>query len=824
MLDGPGLASLGGALDGQDLIALIGSLDHANLVQVGGALDGFGLAALGGALDGASLADLIGALDVDVTTDAGDDVVQSALAGHFTLGDGANVFVGSLDGPNLAALGGALDGADLSAIVGALDNAGLAQLIGSLDGASLATVGGALDGQELATILGSLDVSVTGGTGKDQVQTSLDGSYALGAGENLFLGILDGPALAALGGALDSANLALLIGALDGADLSDALDGADLTAITGALDGADLVGLAGALDGTALASLGGALDSQQLASVLTTMSLYVSGEGNIDQVQTALPGTYELGAGENLFIGTLDGPGLAALSGALDDEDLATLIGSLDSTDIAQLGGALDGPALAELTGALDGVDLVSVLGALDVTVVTTGGDDQIQTQLAGSYVLGDGENLYVSTFDGANLAQLSGALDSEDLAAILGSLDGNGIVELIGSLDGAGLATLSGALDGDQLRTVLEGLHVSVEAGADKDQLQTALAGSYDLGGGDNLFIGSLDGAGLAALSGALDSSELVTLVGSLDGTDLVALGGAMDGLDLSSLVSQWSVEVTVGDGDDQVQTELGGIYDLGGANADVQDADNRNLFIGILNGAGYSQLAGALDGEDLVALTGSLDAQELAALGGALDSDQLLGLMQSLQVTVNGGDNDDQVFTSLPGAYLTGAGSDLFIGNLDGAALAALSGQLDSSEVFEQTSTADAAELAVLGGALDSADLVTLISSLEAFVNGGENADRVESALSGTFDLADGDDLFVGRLNKPALVQLGTVLDATQLAAVVSELNMHVIGGEGNDASRWGLSGVHDIGAAPTPFRRPFHLNTLPRWRLFSPNPSSR
>ncbi len=487
---------------------------------------------------------------------------------------------------------------------------------------------------------------------------------------------------------------------------------------------------------------------------------------------------------------------MAALSGALDDEQLAAVIGALDGNDLAQLNGALDGPELAMLGGALDGVDLATVLGALDVHVVTSGGDDQVQTQLAGAYTLGDGENLYVATLDGMNIAQLGGALDREDLATLLGSLDGDGLVELIASLDGASLAAMGGALDGDQLRSVLEGLRISVTAGADVDQLQTALAGNFNLGDGDNLFIASLDGDSLAALAGALDSNELVALTGALDGSDLVALGGAMDGPDLFAVVSQWSVDVVLGDGDDQVQTEFSGTYNLGGANVDLQDADNRNLFIGILNGEGYASLGGPLDADHLAALIGTMDAPDLAMISGALDSDQLKDLVQLLKVTVFGGENEDQIFTSLPGSYSTGAGSDLFIGNLDGTALAELGGKLDSGQLRAEVGTTDTSELVALGGALDTVDLVALVASLEATVNGGEGADRVESALSGTFDLAAGDDLFVGRLSKPDLVALNTVLDSAQLSVIVADLHMHVIGGAGNDASRWGLSGVHDLG----------------------------
>ena len=51
--------------------------------------------------------------------------MQSALPGIFKLGDGNNVFVGTLDGADLAALGGALDGADLVALLGSLDGADL---------------------------------------------------------------------------------------------------------------------------------------------------------------------------------------------------------------------------------------------------------------------------------------------------------------------------------------------------------------------------------------------------------------------------------------------------------------------------------------------------------------------------------------------------------------------------------------------------------------------------------------------------------------------------------------------------------------------------
>lgn len=236
------------------------------------------MAALSGALDSADLVDLIASLDVNVFGGPGGDLIQTSLGGTFDLGSGDNLFVGSFDGANIAQLGGALDGDDIVSLVGSLDTAGLAAL------------GGALDGADLVTLVQSLDVVVRGGTGADQVRTSLTGTFDLGQGDNLFIGALDGFELASLGGALD---------------------------------GTDLATLTGALDSAALASLGGALDNAELATVINALDVTFIGQSGNDQVQTSLPGSYQLGEGRNVFVSTLDTAELTALGGALDGNDLA---------------------------------------------------------------------------------------------------------------------------------------------------------------------------------------------------------------------------------------------------------------------------------------------------------------------------------------------------------------------------------------------------------------------------------------------------------------------------------------------------------------------
>ncbi len=827
LLDGAELVALGGALDGMELVRLIGSLDAADLAALVGALDGAELVALGGALDSAELAALIGALDVSVVLGAGNDQVQSALRGDYNLGDGENLFIGSLDTAELAVLGGALDGAELVALVGALDGNELAALIGSLDGADLTTTTGALDGADLAALIGALDVNVTGGAQADQVQSALPGVYDLGAGDNLFIGTLDGLELAVLGGALDGADLAYLIGALDGADLvqlGGALDGADLAALIGALDGADLVALGGALDGAELVALGGALDGAELAALIGALDVSVVGTTGNDRVQSKLPGTYDLGAGNNSFIGLLDGAELVALGGALDGMELVRLIGSLDAADLAALVGALDGAELVALGGALDSAELAALIGALDVSVVLGAGNDQVQSALRGDYNLGDGENLFIGSLDTAELAILGGALDSADLVALVGALDGNELAALIGSLDGADLTTTTGALDGADLAALIGALDVNVTGGAQADQVQSALPGVYDLGAGDNLFIGTLDGlelavlggaldgadlayligaldgadlvqlggaldgADLAALIGALDGADLVALGGALDGAELVALGGALDGAELAALIGALDVSVVGTTGNDRVQSKLPGTYDLGAGN---------NSFIGLLDGAELVALGGALDGMELVRLIGSLDAADLAALvgaldgaelvalGGALDSAELAALIGALDVSVVLGAGNDQVQSALRGDYNLGDGENLFIGSLDTAELAILGGALDSAELVALVGALDGNELAALIGSLDGADLTTttgaldgadlaaLIGALDVNVTGGAQADQVQSALPGVYDLGAGDNLFIGTLDGLELAVLGGALDGADLAYLIGALD---------------------------------------------------
>ncbi|MEZ6134980.1 MAG: PKD domain-containing protein [Pirellulaceae bacterium] len=830
-MDTADLVRLGGSLDGMELVQLIGSLDAADLVALGGALDGAELVALGGALDSSELAALIGSLDVDVTFGAGNDQVQSALSGTYHLGDGENLFVGTLDGADLAALSGALDSADLVALLGALDSAELAELIGSLDGADLATTTGALDGVDLASVLGALDVNVFAGNQADSIQSALPGLYDLGGGNNLFVGTLDSLDLAALGGALDGVDLAYLIGALDGADLvqlGGALDGADLVALQGALDGADLVALAGALDTAELVSLGGALDGAELATLIGALDVTVRGLDGNDRVQSKLPGSYELGDGNNSFLGTLDAAEFASLGGALDGMDLVQLIGSLDAAELAALIGPLDAAELVSLGGALDSAELAALLGSLDVSVTLGAGNDQVQSELRGIYDLGNGENLFIGTLDSVELAELGGALDSADLVALLGSLDSTELAAMIGSLDGADLASTTGALDGAELAALIGSLDVQVYGGNQGDQVQSALSGLYDLGGGSNLFVGTLDSLELAALGGALDGTDLAYLIGALDGADLVQLGGALDGLDLAALqgaldgadlaaltgtldgadlvrlggaldgaelaelIGSLDVDVRTLNGHDRVRSAVPGTYNLGnGNNSFLGTLDTADLVSlgGSLDGIELVQLIGSLDAAELAALIGSLDGAELVSLGGALDSTDLAALIGALDVNVTLGAGNDQVQSALRGTYQLGDGDNLFLGTLDSSDLAQLGGALDSADLVALLGSLDSLGLAALIGSLDNSlvsldissttgvldgvDLASLIGSLDVQVFGGAAVDQVQSSLPGLYDLGGGNNLFIGNLDGLELAELGGALDGVDLAYLIGALD---------------------------------------------------
>jgi hypothetical protein len=854
-LDTADLVSLGGSLDGMELVQLIGSLDAADLAALTGALDGADLAALGGALDSSELAALIGSLDVSVTFGAGNDQVQSGLRGTYNLGDGENIFVGTLDNADLATLAGALDSADLVALLGSLDSAELAGLVGSLDGADLATTTGALDGADLASLIGALDVNVFAGNQADSIQSSLPGLYDLGGGNNLFIGTLDSLDLAALGGALDGADLAYLIGALDGADLvqlGGALDGADLAALQGALDGADLAALTGALDTADLVRLGGALDGAELAALVGSLDVSVRGLDGNDRVQSKLPGSYDLGDGNNSFLGTLDSADLASLGGALDGMELVQLIGSLDSAGLAALIGALDGADLVSLGGALDGSELAVLIGSLDVDVSLGAGNDQVQSELRGVYNLGGGENLFIGTLDSADLVALGGALDSADLVALLGSLDSTELAALIGSLDGANLASTTGALDGAELAALIGSLDVSVFSGNQADQVQSSLPGLYDLGGGSNLFIGTLDSLDLAALGGALDGADLAYLIGALDGADLVQLGGALDGADLAALqgaldgadlaaltgaldaadlvgwggaldgaelaalIGSLDVDVRTRDGNDRVRSGVPGTYNLGNGNnsflATLDTADLVSLG-GSLDGMELVRLIGSLDSAELATLLGSLDGAELASLGGALDSSELAALVGSLDVAVHLGVGNDQVQSALRGTYHLGDGNNLFLGMLDGADLALLGGALDSADLVALLGSLDSQGLAALigsldrstegpdftsaTGALDGADLASLIGALDVQVFGGVAVDQVQSSLPGLYDLGGGNNLFIGTLDGLDLAALGGALDGADLAYLIGALDgadLALLGGALDGADLVALQGALD------------------------------
>ncbi len=258
------------------------------------------------------------------------------------------------------------------------------------------------------------------------------------------------------------------------------------------------------------------MDGTSLATVLGALDVTVIGGGDADQIQSGLSGVFDLNSGNNLFIGTLDGVGLATLGGALDGAELAVLVGALDGAELAALSGALDGNNLVTLAGALDANQLESWLAARHVNVAGLDGDDEVQTAVAGTYTLGAGNNLFLGLLDGPNLAALSGALDGQDLIALIGALDAANLAQVGGALDGQGLAALGGALDGQSLATVIGALDVSVTTTSGDDVVRSAMAGSYDLGEGANVFIGIMDAPNLASLGGALDGADLTSVIGA--------------------------------------------------------------------------------------------------------------------------------------------------------------------------------------------------------------------------------------------------------------------------------------------------------------------
>ena len=91
-----------------------------------------------------------------------------------------------------------------------------------------------------------------------------------------------------------------------------------------------MIELVDRLDGLDLALLGGALDREQLVSVINAITFDVEGGAGSDQVFTALGGNFDLAAGDDLFISSLDGNDLVTLVGSLDSSELVARVGSSD--------------------------------------------------------------------------------------------------------------------------------------------------------------------------------------------------------------------------------------------------------------------------------------------------------------------------------------------------------------------------------------------------------------------------------------------------------------------------------------------------------------
>ena len=69
------------------------------------------------------------------------------------------------------------------------------------------------------------------------------------------------------------------------------------------------------------------LGNGPLAALVNNAAIGATMLGGADEVSTELPGAYQLGDGENLFLANLDSIDLASLGGALDGAEIAALAG-----------------------------------------------------------------------------------------------------------------------------------------------------------------------------------------------------------------------------------------------------------------------------------------------------------------------------------------------------------------------------------------------------------------------------------------------------------------------------------------------------------------
>jgi hypothetical protein len=385
---------------------------------------------------------------------------------------------------------------------------------------------------------------------------------------------------------------------------------------------------------------------------------------------------------------------------------------TMDTAEIAQLLGQFaDNPSITE-------DQLGKLVGSFETTINTGAGNDRVTAGLLASVNLGSGDNQFTSSIDTTLITNVLG-----------------------------GFAALQN-VSPDEVGTVLGGFRTDVTAGDGNDDARGSIMGTYDLGGGNNLFESTLDDAQLKALGNVVggfggkpaevDNADLTKIVGgfadSATPDDLVRLvgnfGESLTGDDLTKVVGGF---INALENDDNLGTMLGGFADQG-------DAADLGLLLG-----GFGGKAVEVDTGELTKIVGgfisTLDPAVQSGItqlfnsytGNAVQFGQSLAGFSALSA------EDAATLATLVGGFGTSADDTLDLNKL-GQALGGYGGKV------AETTTVDEIGKVVGGFAviLSQDEFVQLVGG---FVDGLETStatfDKLGNVLGGFADSADGVDM---------------------------------------------------------------------------------
>lgn len=465
------------------------------------------------------------------------------------------------------------------------------------------------------------------------------------------------------------------------------------------------------------------------------------------------------------------------LKSALGDAAGQALYTSVSSL-LSGFGATMDTVELAQLLGQFADNSLITsdqlgkLVGSFQTTINTGAGNDRVSAGFLASVNLGSGNNQFTSTIDAALITNVLG---------------GFGALNNVSSAD---------------IGTVVGGFRTDVTAGDGNDAARGSFLGTYNLGGGNNLFESTLDDAQLKALGNVLggfggkiaevDNGELTKIVGgfaeSATATELVRLVGgfteAFAGEDLTRVVGGF---IDALKNHDQLGGMLGGFGDLaeavdvgvllGGFGGKVVEIDSGEL----------TKIVGGFIGTlDLAIQTGITQLFTTYA-GNAIQFGQSLANFSALNA------EEAATLATLVGGFGTSADDKLDLNKL-GEALGGYGGKVAEVVTDELTK--------IVGGFADILSQEDIIKLMGGFVDGLEAGsgtfDKLGNVLGGFADSADAKDiglLLGGFGGKAAEVDTGeltkivggfiSTLDPTVQAGITQ-----LVGGYTGNAIQFGQS----------------------------------